>query len=104
MALLALAACGDRIAGDVMGWNTHPNNPGSTPSMRCQVLQQAVNWSCTSTASLPWSTTPMRVTRRPRASHMDSGPALLRARNGDKHPSRGLGEQRHKRVRNHREG
>src|SRR3954469_5845821 len=72
MASLALVAFGDRFAGDVMGRSSHPNNLGSTLSeVRRRSSSDTVNWSCTSMASLPWSTTPTRVTGRPRASHMD---------------------------------
>ena len=94
MALLALVGCGDRFAGDVVGRNTHPNNPGSTPS---DVLRSSssdtVNWPCTSTASLPWSTTPMRVGGQ--SARLAHGPesALLGARDGDQHPPRGFGEE-----------
>ena len=51
--------------------DSHPNNPGSTPSdVLRRSSRETVNKPCTSTASLPWSTTPMRVAGSPRASHI----------------------------------
>ena len=56
-----------------------------------------MNSPCTSTESLPWSTTPIRVAGSPLASHIAANRALLGARDRDQHAARGLGEQKRER-------
>ena len=82
----------------------YPKNRGSTASdVARSSARDTVNRPCTSTASEPWSTTPMRTAGSPRASHIEREAALLGARHGHQHPARGFGEQHHKRIRRPRE-
>ena len=91
--MLAFVGCGDRFAGDVVSRNSHPNNPGSTPS---DVLRRSssdtVNWPCTSIGVTA-------LVHHPDTGHRQSaglahGPesALLGARDSDQHPPGGFGK------------
>ena len=84
--------------------DSHPNNPGSTPSdVLRRSSRETVNKPCTSIASLPLVHHADARRRQPTGLTHRAESALLGARHRDQHPARRFGEQRDERVLHPRE-
>lgn len=95
----AFGSVGDGVTGDLIGLCSHPNSPGNTPS---EVVRSSVSgtvkWPCTSTASLPGSTTPMRVMEQAAGFAHRAEAALLGAGHRDEYPAGRFAEEERERT------
>ena len=93
----AVSATGSPVMFSV-GTLTRTARAARPPTCCAGPPSETVNWPCTSTESLPWSTTPMRMAGSPRASHIARNRlSSVRGTATSTRPG-GLGEQRDERV------